>query len=165
MHKLTANASKDGDLGSMYINERGRIVLARLSFRYCLKRRIVDTIQNSEAHPKVTYFGNQMTSYIPRSDSIKNWNSLLCRTKLDKSHLMQIYEALYRFIGDECTLVYGPEFCPYGPGSVSTRTALSFPMDSLVIGRILVSEPIKQAVKWRLYNNGHSTPFPMCRCG
>ncbi|KAK0192037.1 hypothetical protein F5146DRAFT_487906 [Armillaria mellea] len=74
---------------------------------------------------------------------------------------MQIYEALYRFIGDECALVYSHEFSPYGPGSVSTRTALTLPMDSLVIGKIPVSEPTKQAVRWRLNNNGHSTTFPM----
>ncbi|KAK0232069.1 hypothetical protein EDD85DRAFT_970294, partial [Armillaria nabsnona] len=52
--------------------------------------------------------------------------------------------------------------CPYGPGSVSTRTELlASHVDSLVIGKIPV-QLTEQAMAWEVHDHRHSKPFPMC---
>ncbi len=163
MYGLTTNASKDGDLSNMYINEQGRIVFSGLSSRYSLGRYAMYIIQGGKVRPEVIFPRHQMASDISLSDSIRAWNSLMRRsTSLEKNHLIEIYHALYGLIGTlNMPLVYDPNFqYPYSPGSVSTRTELTFPVDSLVVGKI----PVEQALAWEVVNNDYPTAFPMCRC-
>ncbi|PBK83464.1 hypothetical protein ARMGADRAFT_670763 [Armillaria gallica] len=114
------------------------------------------------------FYRQWMAPDTPLSDSIRDCNSLMCRsTSLEKKHLIEIYDSLYRLIGAnfwEYTLIYNRvEFqCPYGRGSVSTRTELlGSHVDSLVIGKIPV-QLTEQAMVWEVHDNRHSTSFPMC---
>ncbi len=106
----------------------------------------------------MTYTGLFVDADTPLSDSIRDCNLLMrCSTRLEKKHLINIYSALYCFIGSEDALVYGPEIRYPSPGSVSTRTDLAVALDSLVVGKILV-ELTEQAVGWEV-DNGVFTPF------
>ncbi len=157
-----ANGSKDEDLSNVYINERGRIVFAGFSSRYYLSYYTVNITQNGEACPGVRYYGLYLSDWhcVRGSDPIRDWNSLVCRTRWDKNHLIEIYDALYHFM--DAVYDSGQQF-PFVPGSVSLWSRLFFPVDSAVVGKILF-ELTEWAVQWDVDNEYSSASSPMHRC-
>ncbi len=165
MYELTANALKDGDLSSVYINERGRIVFTELSSQYDLFYYMMDIIQDSEVCPELTLLGPPVALDTPPSGLFRNLNSLLRCTILDKNYLIDIYDALYVLTYTTDLWAYPPGLqFPYDLGSISTRTELTPPVDCLVVGQILV-ELTEQAAAWEVrHNNGDSmSVLPVCR--
>ncbi len=161
MHvELIANDSKDGNLNTVYINERGRIVFTGLSSFYLLCYYIVGV-----DHASLGFFGLnglRKPGYVLPSDYFRDWNSLMCRTSWDKNHLIEIYDALYNFLdtrfskdGYEISII---------PGSVYFQTQPSFPVDSLVVVGKIPLELTKWDVEWEVDNKRCSAPFPMHRC-
>ncbi|PBK63347.1 hypothetical protein ARMSODRAFT_540743 [Armillaria solidipes] len=154
----------DGDLSSVYINERGRIVFTGLSSQYDLFYYMMDIIQDSEVRPELTLLGPPVALDTPPSGVFRNLNSLLRCTILDKNYLIDIYDALYVLTYTTDVWAYPPGLqFPYDLGSISTRTELTPPVDCLVVGQILL-ELTEQAVRWEVvHNNGDSTSvLPVC---
>ncbi|KAK0482430.1 hypothetical protein IW261DRAFT_1678303 [Armillaria novae-zelandiae] len=157
--------SKDGDLSSMYIDERGRVVFSNLSSRYDLFYYTADIIRDRKKDPGLISLGGPpMSSAMPTFDLLRNLNSLLHCTILERNYLVEIYDALY-------ILTYTPDMWAYPPGlqfsynlgSIYTRTGLTPPVDCLVVGQILL-ELTEQNVAWEVrHNNGDTTSIlPVC---
>ncbi|KAK0466710.1 uncharacterized protein EV420DRAFT_1758651 [Desarmillaria tabescens] len=147
----------DTDPRDMYINERGRIVLTELSYSYFLNAFSVNIAQHLEAQSAVTLRPRQITPDASHTNSIRDWNSLMRRTSLDKSYLIEIYDAFYHLIGVEYTFSHPPGIrYPCSRGLVlQAESEMIFPC--MAVGKILV-EPTEWAVAW----NGHSMPFSTC---
>ncbi len=160
MHGLTANASKDGNLSDIYINEQGRIMFARFSFQYYLDKKFwVEISQCPKVRSKVTL--RYPSGIFPDSPSTRDWNLLVSRYRspsLKKKHLIDIYDTLYILMGRHVSS-YLCNLDVYSSDSVYTMTEY-FSRDYLVVGRIPVV-PTEQAVAWELYDTGRrqGTPF------
>ncbi|KAK0236874.1 hypothetical protein EDD85DRAFT_589940 [Armillaria nabsnona] len=161
----TVDITNDGNLSNVYINERGRIVLAGLSSSYfiCYYIVVIGRMREGEACPEVRYIGlhgrQETLDYL---DSFRGWNSLMCRTSCDKNHLMEIYDALYNFKDNERPGYHSGGQFSFIPGSVSLRTVhLSVPVDSLMVVGKIPLELMEWDVEWREDNKRCSAPFPM----
>ncbi|KAK0215605.1 hypothetical protein IW262DRAFT_1511527, partial [Armillaria fumosa] len=143
----------DGHLSCVHIDERGRIVFTGLASKYSLFYYTMDIIQNSQVRPEVKLLRPPVALDTSPSGLFRSLNSLLHYTILDRTYLIDIYDVLY-FLMDTMNL------CPHPPsdlGRISTRTALTPPVDCLVVGQILF-ESTEQTVAWEVvHNNGDST--------
>ncbi|KAK0449642.1 uncharacterized protein EV420DRAFT_1565200, partial [Desarmillaria tabescens] len=116
----------------MYINEGGQIILEELSSYYGFDGFHMDISE----HSAVRLHKGWIAPDTSHTNLIRDWNLLMHHTCLDKSHLIQIYDAL-QFI-----LVWTEES--------------TLPM---LVGKILI-EPIEWEVVWA--QDDFSMPFSMC---
>ncbi|KAK0449627.1 uncharacterized protein EV420DRAFT_1565104, partial [Desarmillaria tabescens] len=135
----------------MYINEGGRIVLEELSSYYGFDGFHVDISE----HSAVRLHKSRIAPDTSHTNLIRDWNSLMHRTRLDKSHLIQIYDALRLdcFMDIKYRMTYSQ--CHYSRGSVFVWTEES--TLPVLVGKILI-EPIEWEVTW----DDFSMPFSMC---